>query len=76
MITIVKKQDKTYGGYDYVEYDSARKVYKTGQTRAHRGHYSPSNSVTIELRTLKELKAVEQDLIAQGFTYDKEWEEN
>jgi len=75
MITIVKKLDKTYGGYEYVEYDAERKVFKSGQTRAHRGHY-PAPRLFIEVATLKELDSVEQQLIEQGFTYDKEWEEN
>lgn len=73
MITIVKKLDKTYGGYDYVEYDTEKKVYKTGQTRAHRGHYSLANSTEIEVRTLRELKELKAQLESRGYKEDKEW---
>lgn len=38
MLILVKKRDKTYGGYDYLEVDTENKVYSTGCTRGHAGH--------------------------------------
>lgn len=67
MVTLVKKIDKTYGGCDYVEYDMAKKIYKTGQTRAHRGFWRSDNYVEVTVNTQKELDSVEHQLIAQGY---------
>lgn len=75
MITLVKKLDSTFGGFDYVEYDSAKMMYKTGQTRSHKGHY-PGRKIEIPVRTMKELNDVEADVERLGFTYDTDWERN
>lgn len=66
MITLVYKVDKTYGGKEYIEWNENKKVYKVGNTRAHKGHYE-GQRIEIEVRTNKELETVENQLIAQGF---------
>ena len=38
MIVLLKKHNKTYGGYTYVEIATALKIYAQGDSRAHRGH--------------------------------------
>ena len=67
MITLVYKVDNTYGGKEYIEWNNEKKVYKTGQTRAHKGHYE-GIKIEVEVKTLKELNNIEEQLISQGFT--------
>ncbi|WNM50745.1 hypothetical protein Alsa2_CDS0131 [Staphylococcus phage Alsa_2] len=50
---IVKKIDKTYGGYDYLEFNQETREYTTGNSRAHMGH--ASNNFPITVGTKKEL---------------------
>ena len=61
MNTIVYKIDKTYGGYDYVEYNPEKNIYKTGNTRAHAGHWD-FRYLEVEVATLRELKNFETQL--------------
>lgn len=68
MNTILKKQDKTYGGYDYIEFNTERKCYHTGNTRAHTGHYG-GNSIAVEVTTKKELNQIEKELRKMGYEY-------
>ena len=66
MNTLVYKVDKTYGGRDYIEWNESKEVYKTGQTRSHKGHYE-GQRIEIEVRTNKELETLENQLIRLGF---------
>jgi len=66
MNTIVKRTDKTYGGYDYIEYNEAAKRYHTGNSRAHTGHYV-GDSITINVATAKDLKEIQKQLVLLGF---------
>ena len=71
MLVLIKKIDKTYGGYDYVEIDTINKVYSTGSSRAHQGHghsYKAGGEwLDIKVSTNKELKQQVEDIKRQGF---------
>ena len=62
---IVKKIDKTYGGYDYLEFNQEKKEYTTGNSQAHMGH--GRNYIMITTSTKKELKEKESLLITLGY---------
>lgn len=62
---IIKKINKTYGGYDYLEFNQETKEYTTGNSRAHMGH--GRNYIMITTSTKKELKEKESLLITLGY---------
>ncbi|WNM50502.1 hypothetical protein Alsa1_CDS0152 [Staphylococcus phage Alsa_1] len=62
---IVKKIDKTYGGYDYLEFNQETREYTTGNSRAHMGH--GRDYIMITTSTKKELKEKEQQLLTRGY---------
>lgn len=65
MNIIIKKQDKTYGGYDYLEFNQETKEYTTGNSRAHMGH--GRDYFMINTNTKKELKEKEEMLVTLGY---------
>lgn len=67
MNTIVKRTDTTYGGYDFIEYNTVSKKFHTGNSRAFRGHYL-GDDITINVKTARELKVVKDQLEQMGFT--------
>lgn len=52
---IVYKIDTTYGGYEYLEFDTESMEYALGNSRGHQGH-SIHSYMNIEVKTQKELK--------------------
>lgn len=67
MNTIIKRIDTTYGGYDYIEYNTAAKRFHTGNSRAHTGHYI-GDSIEVQAKSVKELTVVRLQLQRLGFT--------
>src|SRR5690625_3655369 len=67
MNIIIRKLDKTYGGYDYVEIDNENKRYKEGQTRAHK-EYENNNALTMDVRKNIDLRYVLAQ--SRGKAYD------
>ena len=68
MNIIIRKLDKTYGGYDYVEIDNENKCFKEGQTRAHKGFWD-NNALTIDVRTNKDLRYVIDQLLGKAYDH-------
>src|SRR5690625_1345033 len=68
MNIIVKKLNKTYDGYDYVEIDNENKCFKEGQTRAHKGFWY-NNALTIDVRTNKDLRYVIDQLLRKAYDH-------
>lgn len=62
---VIKKQDKMYGGYNFVEFCTATKTLATGSSSAMVGHGNVL--ISIEASTKKELKDKHQSLIMQGY---------
>lgn len=67
---LFKKQDKMYGGYDYIELNEMTWKYQRGNTRAHAGHYN-GGRIEAFVPTLKELKEVERQAKMQGYTKEE-----
>lgn len=73
MLILIRRIDKTWGGYDYIEIDTHDKVYSQGNSSGHRGHgYSSKTNdgtwLNVNVTTLKELKNIISDLENQNFT--------
>ena len=62
MVTIFKKFDKMYGGYDYVEVNYEDKTVLQGNSRSHSGHNGTSQ-LSVSVATKKDLKQIKEDLI-------------
>lgn len=62
MITVFKKFDKMYGGYDYIEVDHLNNTHREGNSRSHRGHMK-GQSLHVEVSTKKELKKIKTTLV-------------
>ena len=72
MLITYKKLNKTYGGYDYLEIDTDRKVYSTGCSRGHRGHGSSTlcknEWMQVKVPTVRELEEQIRRVNMMGFT--------
>lgn len=64
---VIKKMDKMYGGYDYIEFNQSTMEYADGNSRAHRGHGNVL--LYIEVSSKKELRDKEELLIGKGYAY-------
>lgn len=62
---IIRKINKTYGGYEYIEFNQETKEYTTGNSSAHMGH--GRDYIMITTSTKKELKEKEQQLLTRGY---------
>lgn len=62
---ILKKQNKMYGGYEYLEFSTEDKKFTVGNSSAHIGH--GDYILSIEVATKKELKEKTEQLIRQGY---------
>src|SRR5699024_11456109 len=51
---VIYRLDKTFGGYDYLEFSPETQTYVMGNSRSHQGHGYQLTS--IEVSTLKELR--------------------
>lgn len=63
---VIKKQNKMYGGYEYVEFSTESKEYAVGNSAAHVGHGYPL--LQIEVATQKELAKQISSLQIEGYT--------
>ncbi len=53
---ILKRIDKTFGGYDFVEFNQANKMYSIGNSRAMEGHgYSLFETVVTSKKELDKI---------------------
>lgn len=66
MNIVLRRFDKTYGGYDYVEFNQEAKAMQEGNSRSHRGHFSGS-SMFVEVATKKELRLAAIKLELEGY---------
>lgn len=66
MNILVKKIDKTYGGYTYIEFNPITKLYAKGNSRSHSGHGHVS--VEIYVTTNTALTNALKDLEREDYT--------
>lgn len=62
---IIRRADKMYGGYDYIEFNQETQQFTKGNSRAHMGH--GRDYFMINVATKKELKEKEHSLLILGY---------
>lgn len=63
---VIKKQNKMYGGYSYLEFSNESKEFTVGSSSAHVGH--GDYLLQIEVPTYKEIEKQKEFLIYYGYT--------
>lgn len=62
---VFKVTNKTYGGYEFLEYNQFNKLFSTGNSRAMQGHGNYLTMVTVP--TKKELNKIKDQLISNDY---------